>query len=416
MTSINQPFDGNLEDVIFNYLDTHSDINKIYICVAYAKLSGVNRIYERFSNLITSGTEIILTVGIDQRNTSYEALNSLLNITSSLYIYHNRNLGVTYHPKVYYFENSTNSLMITGSNNLTAGGFYINNEVFSIFENEASSVSFIENLESRYTDTSSEFCIEATTELINDLLDQNLICREAETSIFRTPATSRSSEESGENIFGSRAPTHRPNSVVVSPITSEENNDTSSTEAHTDPVSFENDDDLEFDFEFDEENIIEPLSFWKCLGNNDVSRTSSPGQMVIPIRFSHYFNFGPTIFTAAGGEQRDHNYSSQIIFIDNTGTITDTTLIETTRTVYYTPAPTHARPNSEVRFTFRNNIYQRTSTGYILLFEPHQATVTEPFEYIIYAIAPGSPLYNAIRVPSNLRFGELPSSFIYRYI
>lgn|GEM_PF-3604584 len=412
MPSINQPFDSTLEDVIFNYLDNNTDTNKIYICVAYAKLSGVNRIYDRFSHLITSGTEIIMTVGIDQRNTSYEALNSLLNITSNLYIYHNRSLSVTYHPKVYYFENSTNSLMITGSNNLTAGGFYINDEVFSYFENEPSSASFINNIENRYTDTSSDFCMEATASLIEDLLEQNYICREADISISRTSTTSESTEV-GEHIFGSSTPTRRINSGDVSSTASD-----SDTEVHTDSFSSENDDDFESELtlEFDEENVINASSFWKVLSDNDVSTSSSPGQMIIPIGFSNYFNFGPTSLTRSGAEQSEHLYSSQVIFIDSTGTIISQSHIPTTRTVYYIPAPTHARQNSEVRFTFRNNIYQRTSTQDIILFEPHLPTETEPYEYIIYIIAPGSTLYNAIRTSASQRYGEIASTLVYRYI
>lgn len=55
--------------------------------VAYAKTSGVNRLLPYMRQFKENGGTIKAVVGIDQGNTSYEALISLLSVCNELYIY-----------------------------------------------------------------------------------------------------------------------------------------------------------------------------------------------------------------------------------------------------------------------------------------------------------------------------------------
>jgi hypothetical protein len=106
--------------------------------------------------------------------------------------------------------------------------------------------------------------------------------------------------------------------------------------------------------------------FFKRLSNNDVSLTSSPGQMIIPIQFLDFFpdltvqkDESPT------GGPRQLAAEFQVTFVD--GAFSKTVLA---RVIYYEPAITHPRPNAEIRFTFRDReVLGRLSADDVLRFE-----------------------------------------------
>ncbi len=97
--------------------------------MAYAKNSGISRIYNDLVHFSNQGGKTSVIAGIDQNNTSYQALVNLQSFAKeNLYIHHDRNFDITFHPKVYLFGNSEIEKVIIGSSNLTAGGFYLNYE------------------------------------------------------------------------------------------------------------------------------------------------------------------------------------------------------------------------------------------------------------------------------------------------
>ena len=126
-----QPMDGNLGSYLISEIDS-GEYKRITILSAYAKKSGVDRIKDVLLNFKKEGGEIRCIIGIDQMNTSYEALQELLMISDSLTIVHNENPSYTYHSKVYMLDknikNSNKAWLAIGSNNLTAGGLFINYE------------------------------------------------------------------------------------------------------------------------------------------------------------------------------------------------------------------------------------------------------------------------------------------------
>ncbi len=97
--------------------------------VAYLKNSGVSRIYDDLANFSNNGGRTSIIAGIDQCTTSYQSLVNLLTFTQDeLFIHHDKNFNITFHPKVYIFSNDNIEKIIIGSSNLTAGGLYLNYE------------------------------------------------------------------------------------------------------------------------------------------------------------------------------------------------------------------------------------------------------------------------------------------------
>jgi len=88
---INQPF---IDALGFKLIDRlRSDVySNFYFIVAYAKTSGVNRLLPYMQQFKATGGKIFGIIGIDQNNTSYEALVSLYGICDELYVYHSEGL------------------------------------------------------------------------------------------------------------------------------------------------------------------------------------------------------------------------------------------------------------------------------------------------------------------------------------
>ena len=144
--------------------------------------------------------------------------------------------------------------------------------------------------------------------------------------------------------------------------------------------------------------------FWKQLSKNDVSPTSSPGQIIIPISFLPLFpEFSAWQIMSRNARQSDVYFN--IIFTSPAGV---RLRVDNVRSIHYVPSPYHLRPNRELRFTFRNKeirdtfhrddilVFRRTDNPDIWFDVMHFLKGTTDFDGISFLERPGRG-YDLIR-------------------
>jgi HKD family nuclease len=349
MLIINQPREGSVGERIIHHLGNH-EFNKLSLVVAYARRSGVTHLLPYLRAFKSRGGAFNAIVGIDQQNTSVEALEILFGICDNLFVYHNERSYLTFHPKFYLFQSAAKSTMIVGSNNLTLPGLTTNYEMAIEYDftsddpTEKAEITKLENLLKSYSDETSPCCMQVKIGRIQELQEEDYIkCEEIIRGEFlRTP----SGKGNRKRLFGSesfKAPTQT--------ILTQEDQVT------------------------DEVTGVPVINagFWKILSKNDVSKTSSPGQIVIPIRYKLFFpEFCGFVKTPSNAEQAEVYFD--VIVVDKSGT---KKRADNVRAIHYVPAPDHPRPNEELRFTFRNReIFDSLSQGEIVEFRRAASTDT----------------------------------------
>lgn len=159
--------------------------------VAYARASGVRLLQQPISDFIRDGGFTQGIVGVNQGNTSYQALSELHDIMgSNLHVRFGKSFSPSFHPKLYLFgkrrETFAPSAIITGSFNLTRGGLKENEECGGIFESCDNNedicftkrvTSFWENV---MQDSDNFSVLPASQELLSDLLEKKALIDEHE--------------------------------------------------------------------------------------------------------------------------------------------------------------------------------------------------------------------------------------------
>lgn len=134
-----QPFaDKSMGEFIIEALGgACGDFNSFQAAVAFAKKSGVQHVETQLKEFVENGKNARIVAGVDLNGTTAEGLEALriaLGDNGELFVNHDENMFVTFHPKIYFFESDDKALLIIGSGNLTAGGLYSNDEGFAIME------------------------------------------------------------------------------------------------------------------------------------------------------------------------------------------------------------------------------------------------------------------------------------------
>jgi len=158
------------------------EFNTLKLYVAFMRVSGLNEILENLIEFNKKG-EIKMFIGIDLNGTSKEALELLINNKINTSIVYSPNT-ITYHPKIYLFENEEQSRIILGSSNLTSGGLYNNVEASLCIDLKLSKTKdseLLTNIKTYYNsleDDTHESCQILTEELLHKLIEANLVISE----------------------------------------------------------------------------------------------------------------------------------------------------------------------------------------------------------------------------------------------
>ena len=212
-TYIMQPTSGNLYTPLVEQLTTVKN-GELNIHVAYAKSSGVDLLTAALQTFRSAGGHLRVLAGIDQKNTTAEALYKLTKLCDELYVVHDSAFAQTYHPKIFIVRNADQAWVAVGSNNLTRGGLCTNYETCNtqfLNLNDTLDHRSYENLTEAFTLYQESNLVKriSSVEDIQELLRNGLIVTEQQS---RQNSTKRSSF-SANTHFGHRAvpisPPHR---------------------------------------------------------------------------------------------------------------------------------------------------------------------------------------------------------------
>lgn len=123
---LGQPFDRepNLMDFVAHATDQRFD--EIKLAVAWAKRSGLGRVWDPLNEYRQGGGKVTLIVGVSEGGATREGLCMATELADEAYVFHDPRR--TFHPKVYYASSSGARSLLVGSSNLTAGGLGWNYE------------------------------------------------------------------------------------------------------------------------------------------------------------------------------------------------------------------------------------------------------------------------------------------------
>ncbi|MFF4816949.1 phospholipase D-like domain-containing protein [Kitasatospora sp. NPDC001309] len=121
-----QPFadQPNLVDFIEHARDGGFD--ELKIAVAWAKRSGLGRVWDALHEFRDQGGKVLLILGVSEGGATREGLDLARQVADEGYVFHDPRR--TFHPKVYFASSPGQRSLLVGSSNLTAGGLGWNYE------------------------------------------------------------------------------------------------------------------------------------------------------------------------------------------------------------------------------------------------------------------------------------------------
>ena len=399
--------------------------DKFTALIAFVKFSGVSRIFNALQHFRDTGGQSTIIAGIDQRGTTKQGLEYLRQVVSQVFIYRDEAPERrTFHSKVYSFEETNvRAVLIVGSGNLTAGGLFTNYETHIRLEldlTDEEDRGFYETVQevlALHSDTTSEFVHELNddflSKILSELTDETISFGGSEQGGNETDIeqvdkkdsdTSSLNDNYARGLFGRSKYTRAPKpdiSLGVKKVPTGmagESSSAASPPAFLPPATH-----VTATLASSVPAVpLTPTGFWKVLSGNDVSTTSSPGQIIIPIEFKDFFE--PLTLTKppdAGGKGRQWEASFSVQFVDGTFRI----IANDARCIIYEPETGHPRPNTECRFTFRNReILKRLGKGDILVF---RVATGGGVKFLIDKLSMHMPWYLKLYAGKGRKWGTL---------
>ncbi|MFK5982845.1 MAG: Helicase associated domain protein [Flavobacteriaceae bacterium] len=129
----------------------NNSFTQITIFVAFLRKPGLDYLKPFIKRAREENRNVTFYVGIDERVTSQEALELLLELDTETYVYYSE--SYIYHPKIYLFEGEKNRIII-GSSNLTKSGLFYNVEssiLLDFTNNDKSGLKILNQLKEFYS-------------------------------------------------------------------------------------------------------------------------------------------------------------------------------------------------------------------------------------------------------------------------
>lgn len=123
---VGQPFGEHLNLVDFIEHSTSQQYTHLRIAVAWAKRSGLGRIWDTLDDFRSKGGHVQLIIGVSEGGATKEGLELALQGSDQSFVFHDPRR--TFHPKVYFGASDLQRSVLVGSSNLTAGGLSWNYE------------------------------------------------------------------------------------------------------------------------------------------------------------------------------------------------------------------------------------------------------------------------------------------------
>lgn len=170
---------------------TGGEYTSLRIFVAFLSKSGLNAILTELNTFQrTAGNSVKIFVGVDLHGTSKEALELLLANNIETYIVYSPT-SLIYHPKIYLFEGTANSMAIVGSSNLTTTGLFQNVEASVCVKfpiGDVSGQAFLNDLLQHYNEVinaTHSSCKRLTNTILTLLVDSKIVLPESTIRIKR---------------------------------------------------------------------------------------------------------------------------------------------------------------------------------------------------------------------------------------
>lgn len=172
---------------------------------AFASQAGVNGLSKHIAAAKKHLKIITIVTGVDQKGTSQEALEALLNLKINAFVFYQPSYTI-FHPKIYFFEGVDKSELIIGSSNLTSQGLFTNVEaslLISIDNSVEADRKVVEQLKDYFIgifDFTDPNLKKLSKKIIADLVKAKVVPTEAERKAAQDKAEKAERTET-ENII-----------------------------------------------------------------------------------------------------------------------------------------------------------------------------------------------------------------------
>ncbi len=175
-----------------------------HILTAFVTRSGVQKVIDA-KEAVDGVDDIHFYVGVDQKATTKQGLEELLNSTIKTKVFRLRQSDLTYHPKVYLFEGDKRARVIIGSANVTKPGLLANIEAATVCDADLGSESdrdFIQDVENSLLSPISRNATTLTNAVLENLTEDGQIGDEDDRSYFSNSVKQSENESNSSGDIG----------------------------------------------------------------------------------------------------------------------------------------------------------------------------------------------------------------------